>query len=27
MKTTIEHASQAMSAERRLQELAIHLPV
>src|SRR6202051_3687762 len=27
MKTTIEHASQAISAERRLQELAIHLPV
>src|ERR1700722_3110334 len=27
MQPTIEHASQAISAERRLQELAIHLPV
>src|SRR6201999_76 len=27
MKTTIEQASQAISAERRLQELAIQLPV
>ena len=27
MQTTIEHASQAISAERRLQELGIHLPV
>ena len=27
MQTTSEHASQAISAERRLQELAIHLPV
>ena len=26
MKTTIEHAAQTISAERRLQELAIHLP-
>ena len=27
METPIEHASQASSAERRLQDLAIHLPV
>ena len=27
MKTIIEHASQLISAERRLQELSIHLPV
>ena len=27
METTSEHASQSLLAERRLQELAIHLPV
>ena len=27
MQTTTEHASQAISAERRLKELGIHLPV